>query len=59
MGYRYYDTKKIKTQYPFGHGLSYTTFSYGPLQVDADVFEEEKKIIGNEIKEGFAKIKKE
>lgn len=41
VGYRYYDTKKIKTQYPFGHGLSYTTFSYGPLQVDADVFEEE------------------
>ena len=39
--YRYYDTKKIKTQYPFGHGLSYTTFSYGSLQVDADVFEEE------------------
>lgn len=41
VGYRYYDTKKIKTQYPFGHGLSYTTFSYGSLQVDADVFEEE------------------
>ena len=41
VGYRYYDTKKIKTQYPFGHGLSYTKFSYGPLQVDADVFEEE------------------
>lgn len=29
VGYRWHDTKKIPALFPFGHGLGYTTFSYG------------------------------
>ena len=33
VGYRYYDVKKIPVQYPFGYGMSYTSFVYSNLQV--------------------------
>ena len=35
VGYRWHDTKKIKPLFAFGHGLSYTDFSYGKVSADA------------------------
>ena len=34
VGYRFIDKNKLKPTFPFGHGLSYTTFKYGKATVD-------------------------
>ncbi len=44
VGYRWYDTKKIPALFSFGHGLSYTTFAYGKLQLSSKVITQDGKL---------------
>jgi beta-glucosidase len=56
MGYRWYDTRRVPARFPFGHGLSYTTFSIGaprvrgngPIVVDVTVINTGKRV-GSEV----------
>ena len=44
VGYRWYEARQIPVRWAFGHGLSYTSFSYGPLSLSCDKMEDKSTV---------------
>ena len=44
VGYRYYDSKEIPVRWAFGHGISYTTFSYSNLKLSSETMDDESTL---------------
>ena len=47
VGYRWYDKRRIPVNFPFGYGLSYTSFSYDRIERDGDKIKVTVKNIGD------------
>lgn len=45
VGYRFIDKNRLKPTFPFGHGLSYTTFEYGKAEADRKIMEKNEKLV--------------
>lgn len=52
VGYRWYDARKIKPLYPFGHGLSYTEFEISRLEAKSKTFTDSVDIIAEVVNKG-------
>jgi beta-glucosidase len=44
VGYRFHEKFKVNSSYPFGHGLSYTRFSYSGLKLSDQVFKDSLRV---------------
>ncbi len=56
IGYRYFDTTQKQVKYPFGYGLSYTSFDYGNIQVFDDRVEFSVRNAGEVFGEEIAQL---
>lgn len=59
VGYRYYDKRNLRVLFPFGHGLSYTSFQYGELKVLEQIEDGGTLILGIDITNSGTCIGKE
>lgn len=45
IGYRHYERVDIAPLFPFGHGLTYTTFTYGPVSISETILTESNSLV--------------